>query len=167
MPATRLAGQHRRAVDEEDVDLSAINSFVHAAEAGRLNSVHVQDDLWRVLITILLRKIGALTERQAAEKRGSGLVRGDSFFDALANDHGGGFDGVRDPGDPDRFVDELLGECRERMQSLPDATLQKFALRRMEGYEVTEIAAELGVAVATVKLKLARIRQLWADASPR
>ena len=33
---TRLAGQHRRAVDEEDVALSAINSFVHAAEAGRL-----------------------------------------------------------------------------------------------------------------------------------
>ncbi len=99
---TRLAGQHRPAVDEVDLALSAINSFVHAAEAGRLNSVHGRDDLWRVLITILLRKIGALTERQAAEKRGSGLVRGDSFFDALANDHEDGFDGVRDPGDPDR-----------------------------------------------------------------
>ena len=119
-----------------------------------------------MLITILLRKIGALTERQAAEERGSGLVRGDSVFDALANDHGDGFDGVRDPGDPDRFVDELLGECRERMQSLPDATLQKIALRRMEGYEITEIAAELGVAVATIKRKLARIRQLWADDTP-
>ena len=160
---SRLAVQHRRAADEEDLALSAIHSFVHAAEAGRLKSVQGRDDLWRVLITIMLRKMGALTERETAEKRGSGDVRGDSVFESRNASQCGGFDHVPDPRDPSRFVDELLGECRERMQSLPDSTLQKIALRRMEGFEVTEIAAELGVAVATIKRKLARIRQMWCD----
>ena len=160
---SRLAGQHRRAADEEDIALSTIHCFVQAAEAGRLNSVQGRDDLWRVLITIMLRKAGALMQRQTADKRGGGLVRGDSVFESWNNDPHGGFDRLPDLGDPNRFVDELLGECRERMESLPDSTLQKIALRRMEGFEVSEIATELGVAAATVKRKLARIRQLWGD----
>jgi DNA-directed RNA polymerase specialized sigma24 family protein len=37
----------------------------------------------------------------------------------------------------------------------------------MEGYEVTEIAAELSLSVATIKRKLARIRDLWAADAPQ
>ena len=68
--------------------------------------------------------------------------------------------------DPHRFVDELLGECRERIEALPDEILRIIAVKRMEGFEVTEIAAEMSLSVATIKRKLARIRDLWAADAP-
>jgi len=158
----RIIGQNRRAADEEDVALSALNSFIHAAEAGRLNGIHDTTDLWRVLTTITARKANAYLMRELAEKRGQGLVRGDSAFHIGGNVPSPGFDTVPDPGDPHRFVDLLIGECRERIESLPEPVLRTIAIKRMEGYEVTEIASQLGIATATVKRKLARIRGLWA-----
>jgi DNA-directed RNA polymerase specialized sigma24 family protein len=163
----RISLKNRRVADEEDIALSAINSFVRAAEAGRLNSLHNRDDLWRVLITIMARKANAYNQRQAADKRGQGEVRGDSVFASQRTDEGNGFNSVEDSGDPNRFVDELLGECRERIEALPEEMLRVIALKRMEGYEVTEIAQQLAVSVATIKRKLARIRGLWANDAPQ
>lgn len=162
----RLSTSSKRIADEEDVALSAINSFVRAAESGRLSSIRNRDELWRVLITITSRKANALQVQQLAEKRGDGLVRGDSVFITSAREKGRGFHSIEDPSDPHRFVDELLGECRERIESLPDEILRTIALRRMEGFEVTEIASELSLSVATIKRKLARIRDLWAEDAP-
>lgn len=158
---SRIANLQKRVSDYEDVALSAIKSFVRAAESGRLRNANNGDDLWRILATITLRKSRALAEWELAEKRGAGLVRGDSVFRDI--DSGSGFDQVIDPAHPDRFVDELMGECRERIESLPDETLRTIALRRMEGFEVDEIAQELGIATATIKRKLARIRSIWAE----
>ncbi len=159
----RISAWNKRMADEEDIALSAINSFVRAAEAGRLTGLQNGGDLWRVLFTITSRKANAFQVRQSAEKRGDGLVRGDSVFELTASETNNGFNTVEDPGDPHRFVDELLGECRERIESLPDDILRTIAIRRMEGYEVAEIAVELCLSVATIKRKLARIRDLWAD----
>lgn len=163
----RLSALSKRIADEEDIALSAINSFVRAAESGRLSSIQNRDELWRVLITITSRKANAFQGQQLAEKRGNGHVRGDSVFESPANEARSGFDSIEDPLDPHRFVDELLGECRERIDSLPDETLRTIALRRMEGFEVNEIASELTLSVATIKRKLARIRDLWAEDAPR
>lgn len=62
--------------------------------------------------------------------------------------------------------DELVGECRERIEALPDEILRTIAVKRMEGFEVTEIAVEMSLSVATIKRKLARIRDLWAADAP-
>lgn len=163
----RLTPKSQRVADEEDIALSAMNSFFRAAEAGRFKSLTNRDELWRILITVMARKAQAFQQRQAAEKRGDGLVRGDSVFGFTPEGRVGGINSIADPADPHRFVDELLGECRERIESLPDEILRAIAVRRMEGFEVTEIAAELNLSVATIKRKLARIRDLWAADAPR
>jgi len=163
----RLTAQNRRVADEEDVALSAVKSFIRAAEAGRLAAVQNRDELWRVLITIMIRKSNALQDHLKAHKRGNGLTRGDSALAHSDNDYTPGFDQIADPGHPDRFVDELMGECRERMETLPDSTLRSIALKRMEGYEIPEIAAQLKLSVPTIQRKLARIRGLWAADDPR
>lgn len=159
----RLSSHHRRVVDEEDIALSAINSFLRAAETGRLRSYQHRDELWRVLFLITARKVLHRSTEQSAEKRGNGLVRGDSVFSTSDGINAGGIDSFPDPRHPDRFVDSLIGECRERVESLPDETLRTIALLRMEGFEVAEIAAQLDLAVATIKRKLARIRQIWSE----
>jgi DNA-directed RNA polymerase specialized sigma24 family protein len=139
-----------------------MNSFVGAAEAGRLKALTNSDELWRILITMMARKSHAFQQKQSAEKRGDGLVRGDLVFHLVAEGRVNG----NTIGDPHRFVDELLSECRERIDALPDEILRTIAVKRMEGYEVTEIAAEVSLSVATIKRKLARIRDLWTADAP-
>jgi DNA-directed RNA polymerase specialized sigma24 family protein len=159
----RVSLRDQRIADEEDIAQSAMNSFFRAAEAGRLKTLTNSHELWRILITMMARKSHAFQQRQAAEKRGDGLVRGDSVFHLVAE----GRVNVTSITAPHRLVDELLSECRERIDALPDEVLRTIAVKRMEGYEVTEIAAEMSLSVATIKRKLARIRDLWAADAPQ
>ena len=52
----RLRGFPLRAVDVEDVALSAFDSFCRDAAAGRLPRLDDRDDLWRVLLLITGQK---------------------------------------------------------------------------------------------------------------
>ena len=66
----RLAGFPRRAADEEDVALSAFDSFCRDAAAGRLPRLDDRDDLWRVLLLITSQKALDLVRHESAAKRG-------------------------------------------------------------------------------------------------
>ncbi len=75
----RLAGVPRRLEDEEDVALSAFESFCRAADQGRFPEVHDRHSLWRLLSSITHRKAVDLVRRSrtglgdARVRTGSGL----------------------------------------------------------------------------------------------
>ena len=77
---SKLDSHPRRAADEEDMALSALNSFFRGAQAGRFE-LHDRNDLWKLLTTITLRKVGAEYRRHYAAKRGGGDVRGESALE--------------------------------------------------------------------------------------
>lgn len=52
----KLPAKSRRAFDEEDVALSAFNSFCLGVERGRFPQLQDRNDLWRVLLVITTRK---------------------------------------------------------------------------------------------------------------
>src|SRR5690349_9477098 len=52
----RLRNTPRRAADEEDVALSAFDSFCRRAEAGQFPRLHDRDDLWQLLFVLTVRK---------------------------------------------------------------------------------------------------------------
>jgi hypothetical protein len=56
----RLHGAARRATDEEDVALSAFDSFCRSAEQGRFPDLADRDGLWRLLV---------VTDRKASNQR--------------------------------------------------------------------------------------------------
>ena len=70
----RLRRAPRAAEDEEDVALSAFNSFCTAATRRRFPRLDDRDDLWRVLVTLTERKATDLRRRQRRQKRGGGRV---------------------------------------------------------------------------------------------
>src|ERR1700733_12046594 len=74
----KLADAPRQAADEEDVALSAFDSFIRNAEQGRFPDLTGRDTLWRLLVVITARKAGRLVRDQARLKRGGGVVQGDS-----------------------------------------------------------------------------------------
>jgi len=76
----KLGGIPRRDYDEEDVAISAMNSFYQGMVQHKFDHLHNRDDLWRLLVTITVRKAAARRRSYFAQKRGGGRVRGESIF---------------------------------------------------------------------------------------
>ncbi len=160
----RLGDLPRRVADEEDVALSAMHSLFRGAEAGRFPRLADRDDLWKVLVTITVRKAIKLQRRHFADKRGGGLVQGESVL------------GVRDsPEEKRNGIDQILGReptpqladmlsetCDQMLEDLDDATLEQIALLKLEGYSNTEIAQQLECSKRTIERKLERIKDKWS-----
>jgi DNA-directed RNA polymerase specialized sigma24 family protein len=158
----KLGAVSRRVSDEEDVALSAFDSFCRGVSAGRFPQLDDRHDLWKVLLTITTRKATAQWRREHAQKRGGGAVRGESvFLKGGAEEQDVGIDAL--PGvepDPDYAV-LVAEECEHLLDALGDDALRKVALMKLEGYTNQEIKQELGCSIATVERKLARIREKW------
>src|SRR5437660_7601206 len=76
----KLQAGPRRAADEEDVALSAFDSFVRNATHGSFPDLHDRDNLWLLLVAITVRKALQLIRHEQRQKR-SGGTRLDSTAD--------------------------------------------------------------------------------------
>ncbi len=78
MARKRLNGFARLALDEEDVALSAIHSLCSGLEQGQFEELNDRESLWKLLLTITLRKAQKTIRNEFRQKRGSGVVLGES-----------------------------------------------------------------------------------------
>lgn len=159
----KLRESARRVADEEDVALSAFDSFFRGVEAGRFATLDDRDSLWRLLVTITARKASHLQRDLTAQKRGGGRVSGESVFqgqDASAS-MAGGIDRVAGAEPSPEFALEVAEQTRRHLELLPDEQLRTIALAKMEGYTNDEIADRLSVAPRTIERKLQLIREIW------
>src|SRR5262245_32483385 len=69
---SRMRDMPRRSADEEDVALSAFDSFCRNAEQGRFPDLADRDSLWRLLATFTLRKTAHYRRDLGRLKRGGG-----------------------------------------------------------------------------------------------
>jgi len=152
----------RRRTDEEDVLQSMFRSF--CLRQGR-GDFHLADrnELWRLLVTITLRKARNAGKAQRRGKRD------------VEREQDGGCDGGCDSGEmswelqqmdaagPSPAEAALLNEALERrLESLADSGLRQIALWRLEGYSNREIAERLNCTERSVERKLERIRSKWS-----
>ena len=151
----------RRAADEEDVALSALDSFFRGAASGRFPSLQNRQDLWRLLLTITLFKARDLANHERREKRGGGQVLAAvDLFDIEDAD----LDHLIGPEPPPDLAVAFADELRHRLAELPGDDLRRVALARLEGDTVDQAAGRLGVSRRAVERKLQLIRELWQDA---
>lgn len=159
----RIGALPRRVFDEEDIAVSALKSFFRGAEEGRFE-LKDQRSLWKLLVTITLRKVTAERRRFFSDKRGGGKIGGDSVLMRIGEgDRTGTFDDVLD----DRLMPELAEDvqkaCEDLLGRLKNDKLRQTALMKMEGYTNAEIASDMKCSVARVKQRLAEIRVSWQD----
>jgi DNA-directed RNA polymerase specialized sigma24 family protein len=153
--------------DEEDAALSAFNSFCAGVAEGRFPQLADREDLWRILMTITVRKAYAQIQRQKRLKRGGGRVveeaalRGAHGDSPLGADSEAGLDRIAGAEPTPEFAAMVAEEYRRLLDSLEDEGLKIVAIRRMEGYSCDEIAASLGCARRTVARRLDLIRKTW------
>jgi len=154
----KLAGIPRRGADEEDVALSAFDSFYRNAEQGRFPQLADRDSLWRLLVVITARKVSHLVRDERRQKRGrtqpvTGAAGGDRNQSLLEQALS------REPSP--EFAAQMAEEYQRLLVLLNDRELVSVALWRLEGYKVEEIAGRLGCVPRSVKRKLRLIRSIW------
>jgi DNA-directed RNA polymerase specialized sigma24 family protein len=165
LAGTRLPGHARRAIDEEDIALSAFQSFCERARGGEFPELSNRDDLWRVLFAITVRKAIGAVRHQTRQKRGGGQVQGESALgrkgDADADAEGLARFLSREPSPADaaEFADQL----EALFARLDDLTLGVIAFQRLQGLSSQEIAGSLEISTRTVDRKLQLIRALWTE----
>jgi DNA-directed RNA polymerase specialized sigma24 family protein len=149
----KLQDRPRRAADEEDVALSAFDSFCRGLEHGRFPQLRDRNDLWKVLVVITARKALDLIEREARQKRGGSLrVATPAELEQVVG---------AEP--TPAFAAQVAEQYRWLLQRLGDDELRAVAVWKMEGYTVEEIAGKLGCAARSVERKLRVIRSIWAE----
>jgi DNA-directed RNA polymerase specialized sigma24 family protein len=141
--------------DDEDIALSALNSFFTRAKDGGFSQLQDRTDLWRLLAKITVRKSIDRRRNAGAVKRGSGRVLGDGEFEEQIRDVA-----LKEP------APAMLAACNEECQRLMGALneeLRPVAQMKLEGYNNAEIAEVLGRVERTVERKLGRIRHIWLN----
>ena len=161
----KLQDRPRRVADEEDIALSAFASFCRGTEEGRFPQLHDRDNLWRLLVTITIRKAHQLAARERCQKRGGWMVLDEAALSRLANDQSGelGLEQLIASEPTPDFAAQLAEECQVLLARLEDSELQSVAQWKMEGFTNEEIAAKLGCALRSVERKLKVIRSLWGQ----
>lgn len=158
----RLLGGPRGAADEEDVALSAFESFYRGVEGQRFPRLDDRDDLWRLLMLITARKAVRLLRDELRLKRGGGRVLSLSPEGDAAD-----LDAVVGEEPSPEFAAQVAEELQRLLDRLQGNGLRTVALGKMEGYTNEEIAERLRCAPRTVERKLHLIRELWqAEVKP-
>src|SRR3954452_12662110 len=81
----KLRAAPRRAADEEEVALSAFDSFCRGAEQDRFPQLHDRLHLWQLLVLPTARKACDLAQHKRRQKRGGGSVLDEAPLPGRAN----------------------------------------------------------------------------------
>jgi DNA-directed RNA polymerase specialized sigma24 family protein len=162
LAGARLPSHCRRAFDEEDVAISAFQSFCDRAGRGQFPRLNDRDDLWRLLATITVRKALDTMRHQTRQKRGGGQVLGESALLVGEEADGEAVAEILGREPSPEAIAEFADDYTRFLARLEDPALRSVALRRLEGHSTPEIARALEVSTKTVERKLQLIRAIWS-----
>jgi DNA-directed RNA polymerase specialized sigma24 family protein len=155
----------RRVADEEDVALSAFDSFCLGVARGRFAELNDRDDFWRLLVTITARKANHLREYLNCEKRGDRSVLDQSALEqAGAASANSGLDQFLAADPTPEFIAQAAEEYQLLLDGLPNDEIRSLAQWKMEGFTNAEIAAKLDCAPRSIQRRLRLIRLQWTKA---
>jgi len=144
--------------DEEDVALSALQSFYKAVQRGRFSNLHDDAGLSRLLFRMTRRKVVDRLRRHLSEKQGGGNLRGDS---ALMPRNGNASQLAA--GEP-AWTAELQVMLAEQIHAFrsalreKDPRLEAVALAKLDGCSNQELAHRFERSIPTIERWLQRIR---------
>lgn len=158
----KLGDSPRGAEDEEDVALSALDSFFGGLEHGQFPDLRDRNALWPLLAKITARKAINQRKRQLAAKRGGGRVIAASAAGTDAEGETVEVEFIETDPSPASLA-AINEECQRLIELLPDEVLQEVVRRKLAGYTTVEIAERLGVAPRTVERKTELVRKIWIE----
>jgi RNA polymerase sigma factor (sigma-70 family) len=155
----KLQSARRRVADEEDVALSAFDSFCRGAEAGRFPRLNDRHSLWQLLMALTARKARHLLRDEGRQKRRGKETAPADTPSCQKDEPTLGQILSREP--TPEFAAQVAEEYQLLLGRLADRELETMAAWKMEGYTNAEIARKLDCTERTVERKLRIIRGLW------
>jgi len=159
-----LEGLRLQAADEEDVAVSAMNSFCQMAQKCE-NPIADSTELWKLLATIVRRKANKERQRQFAAKRQEYRLVGESGVspdkDTGDSDHQAGLEKFPGGREPSPELAAELAETWKRILELPDA--EQLVMMKNDGFSNSEIAEKFGCSTRTIQRTIERIRKEWEN----
>ncbi len=172
----QMDGARKGVVDEEDVALSAFNSFCQAARKGRFTQLVGRESLWPLLVSITAHKSVDAIRAENRKKRGG--TGGPISIAGSESERGAPYAARRvELNSAVEFLDrgptpEAAAELKDLFQwfmvqldNTGDLLLRRIALMKLEGASTTEIAKALGVARRTIERKQKLIHHLLKERS--
>jgi len=151
----------RRREDEEDVLQSMYKSFCLRQQRGEFELAG-RDALWKLLVTITLRKARNAAKKQSRDKRD--ITREQTTADRDESESAHWALEQMDAAGPSPAEAAELNEALERrLEALADPELRQIALWRLEGYTNREIADRLDCTERSIERRLERIRSKWTS----
>ncbi len=144
----KLGAVPRGATDEEDVALSAFDSFCRRAEQQQFGRLEDRHDLWQLLALITVRKSINVVRHEQRNPAGFGHNRQADL------------DTVPCPEPTPELAASLIDQHTWLMDQLDEPELKQVAGYRLQGYRDEEIARFVGFTRRTVQRKLQRIRKI-------
>jgi DNA-directed RNA polymerase specialized sigma24 family protein len=153
----KLRGTRRQAADEEDVALSAFDSFCRGAENGHFPRLDDRDNLWHLLVVLTARKAWHLRRDEARQKRARVIPWPDT--PSAVNDSD--LEQIVGQEPSPEFAAQVAEEYQLLLSRLADRELETIAVWKMNGFTNDEIAAKLDCSPRTVERKIRIIRGHW------
>jgi DNA-directed RNA polymerase specialized sigma24 family protein len=159
----KLRGAKRQAADEEDVALSAFDTFCRGVESGRFPRLDDRDNLWNLLVLLTARKAWHLVRDEGRAKRGGKAASlADTPFE---DDEESGLSQLLSREPTPEFAAQVAEEYQLLLGRLQNRELEAVAVWKMEGFTNEEIAAKLDCTVRTIERRVRIIRGLWQTES--
>ncbi len=156
----KLQGTPRLVADEEDVALSAFDSFCRRAEQGQFPDLNDRDSLWTLLVLLISRKSADLARYHSRSKRGGSSASMAAPDQTIAAAGSGGMDELQGEGPTPEEAALFAEAVAELLARLPNDALRQVAVWKMEGFTNADIAARQGCSVPTIERRLGLIRRL-------
>lgn len=155
----------RAVADEEDVALSAFNSFCQGARAGRFTQLLDRNNLWPLLMAITANKSVDLIRGENRQKRGgTGQADTNDSAGSLPRPVAVPLSGIISREPTPEFAAEMSDQLQRllaQLEATGDHDLQRIALLKLDGFSTTEIAEQIGCVNRTVERKTQLIATLW------
>jgi RNA polymerase sigma-70 factor (ECF subfamily) len=135
-------------VDPEEIVQSVFRTFFRRVAQGEYD-IPDGEEIWKLLLVIALNKLRATGAHHRAAKRDIRRTTGGAEFDRAA-------EGAAAADDQGLLVLKMVID--ELLSDLPESTRRMVELR-VEGYEVSEIAARVGRSKRTVERSLQDFRK--------
>jgi RNA polymerase sigma-70 factor (ECF subfamily) len=149
LAASRLSPQLAARVDADDIVQSVFRTFFRRAELGQYE-VPDGEDLWKLFLVITLNKIRKAGAYHRAARRDVGRTPQTPTDEGIAPEGPGGSDA--------NALTVLRLVIEEILLELPESA-RVIVERRVEGYEVAEIAASVQRSKRSVERVLREFRQ--------
>ncbi|KAA1262029.1 ECF sigma factor [Rubripirellula obstinata] len=150
----RMSRLPRSVYDEEDAAISTFRVLCEKLREGAYPELAGRDEIWHLLLTMLVRKVNRRAEYEKAEKRQQPV--------GLTHEHADSIPCLK----WNALTAQSAEDCRQLLSLLGDENLERVAIWKLEGFTNDEIATKLNRSRRTVQRMLGLIRETWSAGMP-